>query len=75
MIKRDFYGSKHLEICVTDTIGIRISDGMFNVSAVFDGYDGSPGSLSRDTNMKVPLYAKIVENAAKVYPGLSGAIL
>ncbi len=65
LLKRDFKSEEPLVKCVTD---IKASDGKLYVSAVFDCFDSSVVGLAMDTNMKAPLCARILENAAKTYP-------
>ena len=38
-------------------------------------YSSSMVGLAMDTNMKAPLCARTLENAAKTYPGIYGAII
>ncbi len=65
LLKRDFKSEEPLVKCVTY---IKASDGKLYVSAVFDCFDSSVVGLAMDTNMKAPLCARILENAAKTYP-------
>ena len=60
---------------VTDITEIKASDGKLYVSAVFDCFDSSVIGLAMDTNMKAPLCVQTLENTAKAYPGIRGAII
>ena len=42
---------------------------------VFDCFDSSVIGLAMDTNRKAPLCVKTLENIAKAYPGICGAII
>ena len=75
LIKRDFTAEKPLEKCVTDMTEIKAADGKLYVSAIFDCYDLAVLGLAMDTNMKATLCEQTLENAAKAYPALRGAIL
>lgn len=75
LLKRDFRAEKPLSKCVTDITEIKGSDGKLYVSAIFDCFDSSVIGLAMDTNMKAPLCVQTLENAAKAYPDLRGAIL
>ena len=75
LLKRDFKSEEPLSKCVTDITEIKASDGKLYVSAVFDCFDSSVVGLAMDTNMKAPLCARTLENAAKTYPGIHGAII
>ena len=75
LLKRDFKSEEPLAKCVTDITEIKASDGKLYVSAVFDCFDSSVVGLAMDTNMKAPLCARTLENAAKTYPGIHGAII
>lgn len=75
LLKRDFRAEKPLSKCVTDITEIKGSDGKLYVSAMFDCFDSSVIGLAMDTNMKTPLCVQTLENAAKAYPDLRGAIL
>lgn len=75
LLKRDFRAEKPLSKCVTDITEIKGSDGKLYVSAMFDCFDSSVIGLAMDTNMKAPLCVQTLENAAKAYPDLRGAIL
>lgn len=75
LIKRDFNADKPLEKCVTDITEIKASDGKLYVSGIFDCFDLLPLGLAMDINMKAPLCCKTLENAAKAYPELRGAII
>ena len=61
--------------CVTDITEIKASDGKLYVSAVFDCFDSSVIGLAMDTNMKATLCVKTLENTAKAYPGIRGAVI
>ena len=75
LLKRDFSAGEPLAKCVTDITEIKASEGKLYVSAVFDCFDSSVVGLAMDTNMKAPLCARTLENAAKTYPGIHGAII
>ena len=75
LIKRDFKAEKPLEKCVTDITEIKAQDGKLYVSAIFDCFDLMPLGLAMDTNMKAPLCCRTLENAAKAYPEIRGAII
>ena len=75
LLKRDFKSEEPLVKCVTDITEIKASDGKLYVSAVFDCFDSSVVGLAMDTNMRAPLCARTLENAAKTYPGIHGAII
>ena len=75
LLKRDFRAEKPLSKCVTDITEVKGSDGKLYVSAIFDCFDSSVIGLAMDTNMKAPLCVQTLENAAKAYPDLRGAIL
>lgn len=75
LLKRDFKSEMPLEKCVTDITEIKASDGKLYVSAVFDCFDSSVIGLAMDTNMKSPLCVQTLENAAKAYPNIQGAII
>ena len=75
LLKRNFKSEEPLVKCVTDITEIKASDGKLYVSAVFDCFDSSVVGLAMDTNMKAPLCAQTLENAAKTYPDIRGAII
>ena len=75
LLKRNFKSEEPLVKCVTDITEIKASDGKLYVSAVFDCFDSSVVGLAMDTNMKAPLCARTLENAAKTYPDIHGAII
>ena len=75
LLKRDFRSEEPLTKCVTDITGIKASDGKLYVSAIFVCFDSSVIGLAMDTNMKAPLCVQTLENAAKAYPGIRGAII
>ena len=75
LLKRDFRSKEPLTKCVTDITEIKASDGKLYVSAVFDCFDSSVIGLAMDTNMKAPLCVQTLENTAKTYPGIRGAII
>ena len=75
LLKRDFSADKPLTKCVTDITEIKAKDGKLYVSAIFDCFDSSVIGLAMDTNMKAPLCVQTLENAAKAYPDLRGAII
>lgn len=75
LLKRDFHAEKPLMKCVTDITEIKASDGKLYVSAVFDCFDSSVIGLAMDTNMKATLCVKTLENTAKAYPGIRGAVI
>ena len=54
---------------------IKGCDGKLYVSAIFDCFDSSVIGLAMDTNMKASLCKETLENAAKAYPGIRGAII
>ncbi len=75
LLKRDFMSEEPLTKCVTDITEIKASEGKLYVSAVFDCFDSSVIGLAMDTNMKAPLCARTLKNAAEAYPGIRGAII
>ena len=75
LLKRDFHAEGPLTKCVTDITEIKGKDGKLYVSAIFDCFDSSVIGLAMDTNMKAPLCVQTLENAAKAYPGIRGAIM
>ena len=75
LLKRDFKSEEPLVKCVTDITEIKASDGKLYVSAVFDCFDSSVIGLAMDTNMKAPLYAQTLKNAAEAHPDIRGAII
>ena len=75
LLKRDFHAEEPLTKCVTDITEMKASDGKLYVSAVFDCFDSSVIGLAMDTNMKAPLCVQTLENTAKAYPGIRGAII
>ena len=75
LLKRDFRADKPLTKCVTDITEIKVRDGKLYVSAIFDCFDSCVIGLAMDTNRKAPLCVQTLENAAKAYPGIRGAIL
>ncbi len=75
LLKRDFHAEKPLSKCLTNITEIKASDGKLYISAVFDCFDASVIGLAMDTNMKAPLCVQTLENAAKAYPGIRGAII
>ena len=75
LLKRDFHAEEPLRKCVTDITEVKASDGKLYVSAVFDCFDSSVLGLAMDTNMKAPLCVQTLENTAKAYPGIRGAII
>ena len=75
LLKRDFHAKEPLKKCVTDITEIKASDGKLYVSAVFDCFDSSVLGLAMDTSMKAPLCVQTLENTAKAYPGICGAII
>lgn len=54
---------------------MKASDGKRYVCAVFDCFDSSVIGLAMDTNRKAPLCVQTLENTAKAYPGIRGAII
>ena len=75
LLKRDFHAKEPLKKCVTDITEIKASDGKLYVSAVFDCFDSSVLGLAMDTTMKATLCVQTLENTAKAYPGICGAII
>ena len=75
LLKRDFHAEEPLRKCVTDITEVKASDGKLYVSAVFDCFDSSVLGLAMDTSMKAPLCVQTLENTAKAYPGICGAII
>ena len=75
LLKRDFCADKPLTKCVTDITEIKARDGKLYVSAIFDCFDSCVIGLAMDTNMKATLCVQTLENAAKTYPGIHGAII
>lgn len=75
LLKRDFHAKEPLKKCVTDITEIKASDGKLYVSAVFDCFDSSVLGLAMDTTMKASLCVQTLENTAKAYPGICGAII
>lgn len=75
LLKRDFHAKEPLKKCVTDITEIKASDGKLYVSAVFDCLDSSVLGLAMDTTMKATLCVQTLENTAKAYPGICGAII
>lgn len=75
LLKRNFQADEPLTKCVTDITEIKAKDGKLYVSAVFDCFDSSVIGLAIDTNMKATLCVQILENVAKAYPGIRGAII
>ena len=75
LLKRDFHAEEPLRKCVTDITEVKASDGKLYVSAVFDCFDSSVLGLAMDTNMKAPLCVQTLENTAKAYPGICGAVI
>ncbi len=75
LLKRDFKSEEPLARCVTDITETKASNGKLYVSAVSDCFDSSVAGLAMDTNMKAPLCARTLENAAKTYPGIHGAVI
>lgn len=75
LLKRDFHAKEPLKKCVTDITEIKASDGKLYVSAAFDCFDSSVLGLAMDTTMKATLCVQTLENTAKAYPGICGAII
>ncbi len=75
LLKRDFHAEEPLTECVTDITEIKGKDGKLYVSAISGCFDSSVTGLAMDTGMKAPLCVQTLENAAKAYPGIRGAIL
>lgn len=75
LLKRDFHAKEPLKKCVTDITEIKASDGKLYVSAVFDCFDSSVLGLAMETTMKATLCVQTLENTAKAYPGICGAII
>ena len=75
LLKRDFQAEERLTKCVTDMTEIKGCDGKLYVSAIFDCFDSSVIGLAMDTNMKASLCKETLENAAKAYPSIRGAII
>ena len=75
LLKRDFHAEEPLTKCVTDMTEIKGCDGKLYVSAIFDCFDPSVIGLAMDTNMKASLCKETLENAAKAYPSIRGAII
>ena len=75
LLKRDFHAEEPLTKCVTDMTEIKGCDGKLYVSAIFDCFDSSVIGLAMDTNMKASLCKETLENAAKAYPSIHGAII
>lgn len=75
LFKRDFTAERSLEKCVTDITEIPARDGKLYVSAIFDCYDLSVLGLAMADNMKVQLCVSTIENAAKAFPSIRGAII
>ena len=75
LLKHDFCADKPLAKCVTDITEIKARDGKLYVSAIFDCFDSCVIGLAMDTDMNAPLCVQTLENAAKAYPGIRGAII
>ena len=75
LLKRDFSAYEPLVKCITDITEIKAKDGKLYVSAIFDCFDSGVIGLAMDTNMKASLCVHTLENAAKAYPGIRGAII
>ena len=75
LLKRDFHAEEPLRKCVTDITEVKASDGKLYVSAVFDCFDSSVLGLAMDTTMRATLCVQTLENTAKAYPGICGAII
>ena len=75
LLKRDFRSGEPPARCVTDITEIKAGDGKLHVSAVSDCFDSSVAGPAMDTGMKAPLCVQTLENAAKAYPGIRGAII
>ena len=75
LLKRDFHAKEPLKKCVTDITEIKASDGKLYVSAVFDCFDSSVLGLAMDTTMRATLCVQTLENTAKAYPDICGAII
>ena len=75
LLKRDFMAERPLEKCVTDITEIPARDGKLYVSAIFDCYDLGVLGLAMTDNMKAGLCVSTIENAAKAFPAISGAII
>lgn len=75
LLKRDFTSTEPLKKCVTDMTEIKTKDGKLHVSAMFDCFDAAVLGLEMDTNMKAPLCGRTLDNAARSYPALRGAII
>ncbi len=61
--------------CVTDITEIKARNRKRYVSAVFDCFECSVVGLAMDTNTKAPLCVQTLENAAKAYSGIRGAVI
>ena len=75
LLKRNFHAEEPLTKCITDITEVKASDGKLYVCAVFDCFDSSVIGLAMDTNRKAPLCVQTLENTAKAYPGIRGAII
>ena len=75
LLKRDFKSEEPLKKAVTDITEIKAKDGKLYISAIFDCFDSAVLGLAMDTNMKVPLCVRTLDNAMKSYPLLRGAII
>lgn len=73
LLKQDFTSAELLKKCVTDITKIRAKDRKLYVSATFDCFDAAV--LRMDTNMKMKLCERTLENAVRVYPALKGTII
>lgn len=75
LLKRDFSSGESLKKCVTDITEIRVKDGKLHVSAIFDCFDSAVLGLAMDTNMKVALCERTLDNAVHSYPALEGTVI
>ncbi len=75
LLKRDFHAEAPLAKCVTGITEIKCKDGKLYISAIFDCFDSSVIGLAMDTSIKAPLCVQTLENSAKAYPDIRGAII
>ena len=75
LLKRDFSADQPNKKYVTDITELKANDGKLSVSAIFDCFDLLVCGLAMDTNMKAVLCTATLDNALKLHPELTEAII
>ncbi|MDE5772269.1 MAG: DDE-type integrase/transposase/recombinase [Ruminococcus sp.] len=75
MLKLNFTADEPNKKCVTDITEMKASNGKPYLSAIFDCFDLLACGHAMDTNIKASLRTETVDNALKLHPELTGAII